>query len=139
MTDDKILDLFGTFLNKVVEYNTQAKIHLELMGKDVGGLKEQIGQSDKTVMGLLHQMVRDGGTPDEIKKFVETYTKRNYTDDEIKGLGRHVEQVDEMHKFAMKLKGRLAITAAVIAAFVAIMTLGEKALKLWEYLLGGGV
>jgi hypothetical protein len=137
--DEKLLDLFGDFLNKSVELHTESKVALGLINKDIGEIKETLGKSDRTVMSLLHGLERKGDS-DQVKNFIETYTKRNYTNDEVKNLGHHVEQVDDMHRFSMKLKGRLAITAALIAAIIGIATLGEKIIALWDFLVNlGGV
>jgi len=137
--DEKLLDLFGGFLNKTVELHTESKVALGLINKDLGEIKETLGKSDRTIMSLLHGLEKKGDS-DQVKNFIETYTKRNYTDNEIQDLGHHVEQVNDMHKFSMKLKGRLAITAALIAAIIGIATLGEKIVALWEFLVSlGGV
>jgi hypothetical protein len=123
--DKDLFEQFNNLLIQIVAYNTKCKGVLEHLENEVNDLKNQIGKSDtKSIMGELEKI--DIKILEEAKEFLTTYTKRNYTEQEIKDLGGHVEQVDDLWKFHTWFKSKFAIFIGVILAIIAITTFGEK-------------
>ncbi len=131
MNDDKLIELFNGFLIKIVEYNTKCKVTLEHIEEEVKVLKRQIGQSDsKSIMQRLEAI--DTNVLKKAGNFIEAYTKRDYSEQEIKDLGGHVSQVNELYKMGKWFKGKLAIFIGVILMIIAVTTFGEKITALLE-------
>jgi len=125
MTSNELMEQFNKLLIQIVAYNTKAKSAIEGLEKQVYALNKQIGNSDtKSVMGELEKI--DTKVLEEAHNFLDTYTKRNYSEQEIKDLGGHVEQVDELYKMGKWFKGKLAIFIGVILMIIAVTTFGEK-------------
>lgn len=129
MTNEELFKQFNELLIQIVAYNTKCKGVLENLESEVNELRRQIGKSDtRSVMGELEKI--DMQILEKASSFLETYTKRNYTDQEIKDLGSHVDQVNDMWKFHSWFKSKLAIFIGVILAIIAITTFGEKITEL---------
>jgi hypothetical protein len=142
MNDDQLILLFNDFLTKIVEYNTKCKGSLEQIEKEVEGLRKQIGSSDsKSLMQLLWRidesmkaLLKEEGALKKASDFIDVYTKRGYTDQEVKDLGAHVEEVHEMYKFHKWFKSKAAIVLGVIIMLLTLYTCAEKITKAIELL-----
>ena len=123
--DKDLFEQFNNLLVQIVAYNTKCKGVLEKLEGEINDLKVQIGKSDtRSVMGELEKI--DTNILKQAQSFLSTYTKRNYTEQEIKDLGGHVEQVHDLWTFHTWFKSKFAIFIGVILAIVAITTFGEK-------------
>lgn len=131
MTNNELMKQFNDLLIQIVAYNTKCKGAIEGLEKQVSSLNKQIGNSDtKSVMGELEKI--DTKILTEAQKFLTTFTKRNYSEQEIKDLGGHVEQVDALYKMGKWFKSKLAIFIGVVLTIIAVTTFGEKITALLE-------
>lgn len=125
MTNEELFKQFNDLLIQIVAYNTKCKGALEKLETEVGELNKQIGKSDtRSIMGELERI--DTKVLEKAEQFLDNYTKRNYTDQEVKDLGGHVEQVNDLWKFHTWFKSKFAIFVGIGIAIIGIITFGEK-------------
>ena len=124
MKDDQLIELFHGFLTQIVEHNTRHKLLLEQSENRCQELKDEF---EKFKDGM------DEIDFDKMNAFINNYTKRNYTDQEVSDLGAHVYEQHEIYKFHKWFKGKAAIVIGAVAIVITLMTFAEKIVKALEF------
>jgi len=125
LEDKDLIELFNTFLTKIVEHNTKHKLAIEDLSKKCDEAAKQIE--------LLKNICKECNFK-TIEDFVGDFTKRNYTDQEVSNLGAHVYEQHEIYKFHKWFKGKLAIIIGIVVVFVAAATFAEKIHQFLDYI-----
>lgn len=159
MTDDtkKFLELLDKFINLSISNQTT----LNVLRTNLKEIQDSVGKSDATLFSLLHRLMAEKKdierTHEKLLAFIDTYTKREYTEAEIEELGGPLREIHELtkncskneqlectekiietHAFVANIKKRWKWIVAFITAGAFIITFAERIVKLILYLHGLG-
>ena len=150
MTDEERI-LFMDLMDKFMKLSVENQTTLYILTKGLKEVEDSVGKSDSTVFSLLHRLMAEKKdierTHSKLKNFIDTFSKREYTNAEIEAIGGPLK---EIYKLAgnYEIQKGLDCTEKIVEthAFVTsikrrwkwIVTFAERIIKLILYLHGLG-